>query len=85
MGMLDLLISLCEGGGAVEAGSVLACVVWVCEEVMATCQGWRHRTRSGTEELGEGRERVSVCVCVCAATANSIFQLTNFCCFVTIF
>ena len=60
MGMLDLLIGLCEGGGVVEVGSVLACVVWVCEEVMATCQGWRHRTRSGKEELG----KKVVCECV---------------------
>ncbi len=69
MAMLDLLLGLYEGGVAMETDGVLGCVVWVCQEVMSTCQGWRHTSKGTREELGES----SYCV-----LATTYIQPTSF-------
>ncbi|XP_064385444.1 nucleoporin NUP188-like isoform X2 [Halichondria panicea] len=51
MAMLDLLLGLYEDSVAMDTEGVLACVVWVCREVMSTCQGWRHTSRGSRDEL----------------------------------
>ena len=52
MAMLDLLLGLYEDSVAMDTEGILACVVWVCREVMSTCQGWRHTSRGSRDELG---------------------------------
>ncbi len=51
MAMLDLLLGLYKGAVAMDTDGVLACVVWACQEVMMTCQGWRHRSKESRETL----------------------------------
>lgn len=64
MAILDLLLALYKGNVAMDTDSVLACVVWMCEEVMVTCEGWRHRYKGSRECLS----MLTFCESVCCVT-----------------